>query len=156
MTIVVGVGVIIEQNGHILLGERIRGDSGPTWSLPGGKVNRGESLADCARRETFEETNLEIGGDISLISVTNDILKGDAHSITFGAHCQAYNGHLANKEPHLFRQWQWFDLKRLPAPLFAPTRSVLRAFGHKRGFWPDGLEKAQPVQESYLLSRCET
>lgn len=50
------VAVINEKN-EILLSKR--GDFG-TWALPGGRVDSGELIQDCAIREVFEETGLEV------------------------------------------------------------------------------------------------
>src|SRR3954465_14462282 len=49
--------VVIDAEGRILLQRRRDNDM---WALPGGKMELGESLGDCARRETLEETGLEI------------------------------------------------------------------------------------------------
>lgn len=62
----VGVPVIItNQEGKILLGKR--SDNHPLypslWNLPGGTVEYGETIEDCAKREPKEE----IGVDVELI-----------------------------------------------------------------------------------------
>lgn len=49
--------VAIEQDGTILMVQR--GDSGK-WTLPGGTLEFGESLPECATREIREETGLHI------------------------------------------------------------------------------------------------
>src|SRR6476620_1173424 len=49
--------VVVDGKGRILLQRRRDNDM---WALPGGKMDLGESLGDCARRETLEETGLEI------------------------------------------------------------------------------------------------
>ena len=52
----VGVGVIIVRDGNVLLGERAGSHGAGTWALPGGHLEFGETVADCARREVLEET----------------------------------------------------------------------------------------------------
>lgn len=47
---------VIDEEGRILLSRR--GDFG-TWNLPTGRLDEGETLADAARREAFEETGIE-------------------------------------------------------------------------------------------------
>ncbi|RON12030.1 NUDIX hydrolase [Pseudomonas frederiksbergensis] len=48
--------VICEQDRHILLVRKPRG----RWTLPGGKVEPGETAAGAATRELYEETGLEV------------------------------------------------------------------------------------------------
>ncbi|WP_062996763.1 NUDIX hydrolase [Nocardia mikamii] len=49
--------VVVNNSGKILLQRRV--DNG-MWALPGGKMELGESLAECGIRETKEETGLDV------------------------------------------------------------------------------------------------
>jgi ADP-ribose pyrophosphatase YjhB (NUDIX family) len=49
--------VVTDEQGRILLHRRSDNDR---WSLPGGAMALGESIAGCAVRETLEETGLEV------------------------------------------------------------------------------------------------
>ncbi|MEV7284199.1 NUDIX domain-containing protein [Streptomyces sp. NPDC093252] len=49
--------VVVDERGRVLLQRRV--DNG-MWALPGGVMRIGESLPDCAIRETFEETGFEV------------------------------------------------------------------------------------------------
>ncbi|MFB7668901.1 NUDIX domain-containing protein [Kitasatospora sp. NPDC056138] len=49
--------VVVDDAGRLLLQRRT--DNG-MWALPGGKMELGESLADCGVRETLEETGIHI------------------------------------------------------------------------------------------------
>ncbi|GAA1163948.1 8-oxo-dGTP pyrophosphatase MutT (NUDIX family) [Kitasatospora gansuensis] len=49
--------VVAREDGRVLLQRRT--DNGQ-WALPGGKMDFGESIADCGVRETLEETGIEV------------------------------------------------------------------------------------------------
>ncbi|WP_329572871.1 NUDIX hydrolase [Kitasatospora sp. NBC_01266] len=49
--------VVVGEDGRVLLQRRT--DNG-MWALPGGKMELGESLAECGIRETLEETGVHI------------------------------------------------------------------------------------------------
>lgn len=49
--------VVTDEDGRILLHRRRDNDM---WALPGGVMELGESIADCAVREVHEETGLQV------------------------------------------------------------------------------------------------
>jgi ADP-ribose pyrophosphatase YjhB (NUDIX family) len=57
---VVGVGAVIVRDGRALIVRRAHEPRKGEWSLPGGLLHLGESLADAVRREVREETGLEV------------------------------------------------------------------------------------------------
>lgn len=48
-------------SGDVLLGMKKRGFGVGKWNGFGGKVQEGETIRECARRETQEECGLEVG-----------------------------------------------------------------------------------------------
>ena len=56
----VGVGAVVVREGRALIVKRAHQPRQGEWSLPGGLLHLGESLADAARREVKEETGLDV------------------------------------------------------------------------------------------------
>ncbi len=56
---VVAVGAVVVVDDRLLLIRRGRGPAAGEWSGPGGRVERGETLAEAVVRELAEETGVE-------------------------------------------------------------------------------------------------
>jgi len=125
-----GVGVLIEKNGKILLGKRCEGWANGTWTLIGGKLKPGETYIDGARREAKEETGLEID-DLELITKNEDHIKGITY-ITFGLKPKIIKGEPKAMEPDEIERWEWFDLKNLPEKMYVPSKKMIEQHYFKR------------------------
>ena len=71
----VGVGAIIFKRDRILMAQRGKEPLKGWWSLPGGALETGESLADAVRREVREETGLDVE-PIALTGVYKNMNQG--------------------------------------------------------------------------------
>ena len=69
---IVGIGVVIVRDCHIVLIKRANEPSKGKWTIPGGLVNLGESVEEAVIREAKEETCLEIE-DPQLIDVVGNV-----------------------------------------------------------------------------------
>jgi 8-oxo-dGTP diphosphatase len=121
----IGICVIIRKDNKILLGKRIGSHGSDTWSFPGGKLDFGEKIADCASRETKEETNLEIKNLTLTRNITEDLFQADdKHYITLYVLSDWGSGEPEIMEPNKCLSWKWFDWNNLPEPLFPPVLNL--------------------------------
>jgi len=140
-----GFGVIIfNKKGEILLGRRHpdpdKADSAfrsaGEWSLPGGKLEWGETFEEGAIREVKEETGLDIS-DPEVISVHN-CKNEHAHFMTVGLMTKKYKGTPQVMEPDEMTEWNWFSLDNLPSPRYFPSFEVIENFQQKKFYIPRG------------------
>ena len=72
---IVGVGAIIIKDRRVLLVCRANEPNRGQWSIPGGTVELGETLAQAAAREVWEECQIEVeAGDVV---ATFDLIRRD-------------------------------------------------------------------------------
>ncbi|NDJ81637.1 NUDIX domain-containing protein [Vibrio campbellii] len=122
----VGVATIILRDGAILLGERVGAHGANTWATPGGHLELGESIEDCAKREVLEETGL-IVDSIEKFTFTNDIFEKEGkHYVTLFVVASSASGEPQVTEPDKCKQWKWCRLDDLPEPLFLPLINLLK------------------------------
>ena len=57
---IVGVGSVVVDSGRVALVRRSKEPLKGKWSIPGGALEIGETLRECAAREAREETGLEV------------------------------------------------------------------------------------------------
>lgn len=121
----IGVGVILQKDKKILLGKRISSHGSGSWSFPGGHLEFGESIEDCAKRETVEEVGIKIK-NIKKIYFTNDFFeKEDKHYVTLFVTADFESGEVVNIEKEKCEKWEWFDTDSLPSPLFKPIENLI-------------------------------
>jgi mutator protein MutT len=67
-----GASIAVLSQNKVLLVRRMRAPSAGMWSLPGGKIEGGESPREAARRELKEETGIEadVEGVLDRVAVT--------------------------------------------------------------------------------------
>lgn len=132
----VGFGVLILKDNKVLLGKRhddaqkadseLHGEG--TWTMPGGKMEFGETFEQSVARDVQEETNLIIDQEnLKLISIANDRVE-DAHFVTIGFLCQDFKGEAKIMEPDEITEWQWFEIDNLPEQLFFPSAEILENY----------------------------
>ena len=134
----VGVGVMILKDGKILLGKRNEDrekassalNGAGTWTMPGGKLEFGETFEQAAKRETLEETGIKLLST-EILCLNQDIIE-TAHFITIGLLSENFEGEAKAMEPDVINDWQWFSLGDLPQPLYFPSAKVIENYKQKR------------------------
>jgi ADP-ribose pyrophosphatase YjhB (NUDIX family) len=104
--------VAIMDEGRILLARRSDVEA---WSLPGGRVEAGESVVDAARREAHEETGLEVElTRLVGIYYLPHWKNGDNHDVLFAG--RALSG-VVQPDGKEIIEVAYFDVKSLPDPV---------------------------------------
>lgn len=121
-----GVSVILKTNINgkpaFLMGKRKGSHGAGSWSFPGGHIDPGENIVDCAKREILEETGLEINNLAALKITCDHFKKEDLKYITYFIVADI----VGNTDPQLLEPdkcegWEW--LTELPEPLFLPIKN---------------------------------
>jgi 8-oxo-dGTP diphosphatase len=120
----VGVGVIVRRGDRILLVRRSWHGAG-TWAAPGGYLDHGESLEDCAIRETREETGLDLVA-VRFLAVANDRFPDGKHNVTIWFAADSATGDARVAAPDELDEIGWFPLDGLPADLYDSTARFFR------------------------------
>jgi 8-oxo-dGTP diphosphatase len=120
----VGVGVFVIKDGKILMHKRKNAHGDGTWSFPGGHLEFGEEVDDCARREVAEEAGITIK-NVRMGIFTNDIFEKEGrHYVTLFVISDYDAGEVQIMEPEKCEKWEWFDWNSLPEPLFVPIQNL--------------------------------
>ncbi|MDQ4036120.1 MAG: NUDIX hydrolase [Chloroflexota bacterium] len=103
------VSAIVRRDGRLLLVEQQGpADPEPSWMLPGGRVEDGETLVAALERELDEETGLTLTGSLQIAFVVDLVAGGDRYTaMTFAC---AADGDPAPHDPDgLVRAATWID-----------------------------------------------
>ncbi len=123
-----GIFVLDEQNRLMMMK---RSDNG-CWGLPGGGTEPGEVVEDAAKRETFEETNLEIG-EMSFFGVFSGpelyykYPNGDeVYNVIIIYSSRDWHGEVKLNDEHT--EWKWFAAHEIPKDVSPPIKPVIEQF----------------------------
>lgn len=122
----IGCEIFIIHQNFILLGKRKNCYGEGTWALPGGHLEAGEQLIDCAKRELKEELGIE-GVDLKIITITDNIDER-GHYVHISFLLDNFSGEIQNKEPDLCYEWKYFDICNLPEEIFKPHQKILKTY----------------------------
>lgn len=113
----VAAGIIKCQN-KILIAQRKRGKSLEfMWEFPGGKLEQGETLPQCLKREIYEEFGQEIIVEDFFMQSSFDYEFGTIELNAYFASCPTFN--LPQHVDH--EKYCWVDICELKNYKFAPA-----------------------------------
>jgi 8-oxo-dGTP diphosphatase len=106
---VAAVGAVVIRDGAVLLVRRAAPPRQGEWSLPGGRLELGESLADGVRREVREETGLAVSVG-PVVDVFDRVHRDDAgriryHFVIVDFLCEVRGGTLAAGDDAADARW---------------------------------------------------
>ena len=130
----VGFGIMVVRAGKVLLGKRgedpAKADTElhleGTWTMPGGKLEYGESFEEGAKRELAEETGMTLS-KMRILCVNND-MNEHAHFITIGFLAKTFSGEPKVMEPDEITDWKWFELHQLPHNMYSPSKKIIECY----------------------------
>lgn len=116
-----GVRIMLIQNGRVLL---VRQTYLPGWFMPGGGVERGETLEQAARREAGEEIGADMGGLHLLGAYTHFGKHKSDHNVLFLCTDFTFSG----KRDKEIAELRFFPLDALPEGLLPGHRRRLEEY----------------------------
>lgn len=133
----VGVGALIYDGDRIVMAQRGKPPLEGQWSLPGGLVETGESLADAVCREVREETGLEVR-PLGVLEIFERIMRdaegaAEYHYVLIDYVCAVSGGELCAGDDACRVEWvRRRDLKKLA--ITEGTLAVIeKGFRKRRG-----------------------
>jgi 8-oxo-dGTP pyrophosphatase MutT (NUDIX family) len=110
-------GLVIDQAGRVLL---IQHTYTPGWHMPGGGVERGETIEQALARELIEEAGIEMIGRPRLLSIhSNHVIFPGDHVLVYRVdHWRAVN---ATSKGEIYAV-EWFTPDALPEDITKGTR----------------------------------
>jgi ADP-ribose pyrophosphatase YjhB (NUDIX family) len=94
MTPIVAVGAFVfDRQGRVLLIERAKPPGEGLWSVPGGRLDRGETLAQAVAREVREETGLIV--EVGALACVVERMGDDFHFVILDYLARQIGGTLA-------------------------------------------------------------
>lgn len=130
----VGIGVMVMKDGKVLLGKRKGSHGEGQYAFPGGHMEYMESFEGTAKREVMEETGIEIE-NVRFLRLYNLKEYAPKHYCDIGLVVDWKSGDPKIMEPNKIEGWDWYDMEKLPQPLFSTIPTYIEAYKTGRNFW---------------------
>lgn len=128
----IGACVIVtnSQGSKILLGKRLNSYRSGWYGMPGGRLDVGEPLDECAKRELVEETAI-MAKSVEFLGTIREN-QGKYDFIHFVFKCNEYEGTVTLTEPDKCEGWEWYSLDNLPKPILPGHVSAIEVYKAQR------------------------
>ena len=130
----VGVGVMILKGGKVLFGKRKGSHGEGEYAFPGGHLEYLESFEECAEREVSEECGIKIE-NIRFQFLANVTKYAPKHYVHVGLLADWNSGMPVVLEPDRSEQWNWYDIDKLPLPIFAMCKIAIESFKTGKNYY---------------------
>lgn len=126
-----GVCIIIfdTTKKQILLGKRKNSYRAGQYGTPGGRLELGESLETCGKRELLEETGLR-ANELNYLGVVREFQDG-TNFIHFIYTCMEYKGKPKVIEQKKCEKWEWYPLNSLPNNILTGHQAAITMYKNK-------------------------
>lgn len=131
--------LVVDEQDRLLMMKR---SDNQCWGIPGGAIEPGETLEIAVKRETFEETNLEISemslfGAFSGPELHYKYPNGDeVFNVSVVYLSRKWRGRIKLNDEH--SEWKWFTASDIPESISPPIKPVIAQF----------KSKSNPTEES--------
>ncbi len=133
----------MERGGVLLLVRHQKPDRDPYWVLPGGRLEPGETIPECAEREVAEETGLSVR--FSGVLYVSEFLREGRHTVDVTVRVRPEGDEEAalgsdpevapGSEPTL-RELRWVEPDELEELELLPATLKERLLGDADARWP--------------------
>lgn len=131
-------GIIVRCNNKVLLCKRNSDSTLPgQWSCPAGSVEKNEDIINGALREFYEETNLNIEGEIKHAAIIKrynrdgTILKGSLHCFLYDCDEEIYPDLENASDGNEHTECGYFGIDELPEPMTKQFNKLLKLILNK-------------------------
>ncbi len=99
-----GTSVYARRGDDLLILKRAAGAMRGSWYLPGGALDPGETLEQCAERELWEEAGLRPSGRLALVGIVPMEIYGRS-TLIVGYACDVAAGEVKLSDEHSAARW---------------------------------------------------
>jgi 8-oxo-dGTP diphosphatase len=139
------VGAVVARDGDLLLVRHRKPDRDPYWVLPGGRLEPGEKIPECAEREIREETR--ISARFSGVLYVSEFLREGRHTVDItvrmipegtGEAVLGSDPEVAPGSEPTLRELRWVEADELRGIELLPAWIKARLIEDADGGWPSG------------------